>query len=52
MDSVQIHGFCDASKAAYYADKNSQYLYKSKAAHIQTVCLMRLELNGAVLLAK
>lgn len=63
-DLVQIHGFSDDSKSAYCAtvyircQTNSQSVFtnllvaKSKVAPIQTICLPRLELNGAVLLAK
>ncbi|XP_065356169.1 uncharacterized protein LOC135950561 [Calliphora vicina] len=63
-DEIQIHGFSDASKTAYCATvfircKTQSYntfvnllVAKTKVAPIQTVCLPRLELNGAVLLAK
>ncbi|XP_046810034.1 uncharacterized protein LOC124420616 [Lucilia cuprina] len=49
-DDIQIHGFSDASKTAYCATVFIRS--KSKVAPIQTVCLPRLELNGAVLLSK
>ncbi|XP_065356330.1 uncharacterized protein LOC135950724 [Calliphora vicina] len=63
-DIIQIHGFADASKGAYCAavylrcQSSSQVVFsnlivaKSKVAPIQTICLPRLELCGAVLLAK
>lgn len=62
-DSVQIHGFSDASKDAFCAavyircqtseaiSFSNLLVAKSKVAPLQTVCLPRLELNGAVLLA-
>ncbi|XP_046806420.1 uncharacterized protein LOC124419797 [Lucilia cuprina] len=62
-DTIQIHGFCDASKSAYCAtvyircQTKTQNVFsnllvaKSIVAPLQTVCLPRLELNGAVLLA-
>lgn len=61
--SIELHGFCDASIAAYGAviyvkssDSigNSQIqivLAKSRVAPVQTIRLPRLELCGAVLLA-
>ncbi|XP_075162826.1 uncharacterized protein LOC142235455 [Haematobia irritans] len=63
-DKIQIHGFSDASKAAYcacvyirvqasgYVAYSNLLVAKSKVAPLQTVCLPRLELNGAELLAK
>ncbi|XP_065356502.1 uncharacterized protein LOC135950906 [Calliphora vicina] len=62
-DNIQIHGFSDASKGAYCAtvylrcQSKSQVVFsnliiaKSKVAPLQPVCLPRLELCGAVLLA-
>ncbi|XP_046801107.1 uncharacterized protein LOC124418530 [Lucilia cuprina] len=64
LDIIHIHGFSDASKQAYCAavyircqtKSNVSYsnllVAKSKVAPLQTVCLPRLELNGALLLAK
>ncbi|XP_075158159.1 uncharacterized protein LOC142231437 [Haematobia irritans] len=63
-DSIQLHGFSDASKSAYAAciyircetSKSvvfcNLFMAKSKVAPLKTICLPRLELNGAVLLAK
>ncbi|XP_037816164.1 uncharacterized protein LOC119606677 [Lucilia sericata] len=63
-DTIQIHGFADASKGAYCAavylrcQSLSQVVFsnliiaKSKVAPLQPVCLPRLELNGALLLSK
>ncbi|XP_059223264.1 uncharacterized protein LOC131997032 [Stomoxys calcitrans] len=62
-DRVQIHGFADASKAAYCAcvyivvdsgfeSCSNLLIAKSRVAPLKTVCLPRLELIGAELLAK
>lgn len=64
FDTIQIHGFCDASQQAYGAclyvrsvDKSGQILIqllcsKSRVAPVKTVSLPRLELCGMLLLAK
>ncbi|CAK1603805.1 unnamed protein product [Parnassius mnemosyne] len=61
---IDLHGFCDASKQAYAAvvyvrivdskDKIHVYLVtaKTRVAPIKTISVPRLELCGAVLLAK
>ncbi|XP_075154865.1 uncharacterized protein LOC142228347 [Haematobia irritans] len=62
-DRIQIHGFADASKAAYCAcvyvvvnsdcaSNSNLVVAKSKVAPLRTICLPRLELNGAELLAR
>ncbi|XP_075157847.1 uncharacterized protein LOC142231112 [Haematobia irritans] len=63
-DTIEIHGFCDASQSAFCAcvyvrcktSKPVVYsnllLAKSKVAPLKPVCLPRLELNGAFLLAR
>lgn len=62
-DSVQLHGFCDASEKAYSAavhvrfkKSNQEYqvslvMAKSKVAPIKKLSIPKLELMGALLLA-
>lgn len=62
--SIQLHGFCDASEKAYaavvyvrYRNDNNEYkmsliMSKSRVAPIKKLSIPKLELMGALLLAK
>lgn len=58
-DKVELHGYCDSSEAAYAAvmymrhkNKSTLIITKTKVAPIKKLTIPRLELCGALLLAR